>query len=121
MDELLPVLNKRYNISKNPDDRPCLCRSQSGAICAFTVAWHRPDQFHKVISTIGSFTNIMGGHVYPDLIRKNDRKPIRIFLTRRHERQPGRPPRRQWRLLTPTWELARAKHQNGRGFDRKEV
>ncbi len=38
--------------------------------CAFTVAWHRPDQFRKVISTIGTFTNIMGGHVDPDLIRR---------------------------------------------------
>jgi predicted esterase len=33
-----------------------------------------------VLSTIGSFTNIRGGHVYPDLIRASDRKPIRIFL-----------------------------------------
>jgi enterochelin esterase family protein len=33
-----------------------------------------------VLSTIGSFTNIRGGHVYPELIRTNDRKPIRIFL-----------------------------------------
>jgi len=32
---------------------------------AFTVAWERPDQFRKVISHIGSFTNIRGGHVYP--------------------------------------------------------
>ena len=44
------------------------------------MAWHRPDQFRKVISTIGSFTNIMGGHVYPDLIRQSEPKPIRIFL-----------------------------------------
>ena len=33
-----------------------------------------------MISTIGSFTNIRGGHVYPDLIRQAERKPIRIFL-----------------------------------------
>jgi hypothetical protein len=44
------------------------------------VAWHRSDQFRKVISTIGSFTNIMGGHVYPDLIRQSEPRPIRIFL-----------------------------------------
>ena len=78
-DELLPVIEKDYNISKNPDDR-ALGGASSGAICAFTVAWNRPDQFHKVISCIGSFTNIRGGHVYPDLILQNDRKPIRIFL-----------------------------------------
>ena len=79
VNELMPVVDKDYNISKDPDDR-ALAGASSGAICAFTVAWNRPDQFHKVISTIGSFTNIRGGHVYPDLILKNDRKPIRIFL-----------------------------------------
>src|SRR6185437_1451065 len=76
VNELLPAIGKDYNISKNPDDR-AISGASSGAICAFTVAWHRPDQFRKVVSTIGSFTNIMGGHVYPDLIRESERKPIR--------------------------------------------
>jgi enterochelin esterase family protein len=79
VDELLPALKKQYNVADDPANR-ALCGASSGAICAFTVAWHRPDQFRKVISTIGSFTNIMGGHVYPDLVRQSDRKPIRIFL-----------------------------------------
>jgi enterochelin esterase family protein len=79
IDELMPELRKSYNISDNPDDH-AIAGASSGAICAFTVAWQRPDQFHKVISTIGSFTNIRGGHVYPDLIRKSDSKPIRVFL-----------------------------------------
>jgi enterochelin esterase family protein len=79
VDELLPVLAKSYNISPNPNDR-AIGGASSGAIAAFTVAWHRPDQFSKVLSTIGSFTNLRGGHVYPDLIRQNDKKPIRIFL-----------------------------------------
>jgi enterochelin esterase-like enzyme len=79
VNELLPALEKDYNISKNPDDR-AIAGASSGAICAFTVAWQRPDQFHKVISTIGSFTDIRGGHVYPDLIRQSERKPIRIYL-----------------------------------------
>ena len=79
VDELLPVLKKEYKISDDAENR-AISGASSGAICAFTVAWQRPDQFRKVISTIGSFTNIMGGHVYPDLIRQSDRKPIRIFL-----------------------------------------
>ena len=79
MDELLPVIAKQFNLSTKPEDR-ALAGASSGAIAAFTVAWHRPDQFRKVISTIGSFTNIRGGHVYPDLIRNAERKPIRIFL-----------------------------------------
>ncbi len=79
VDELLPALAKDYNISTDPIDR-AIAGASSGAICAFTVAWQRPDQFRKVISTIGSFTNIMGGHVYPDLVRESDPKPIRVFL-----------------------------------------
>jgi len=78
-EELLPLITKQYNISPRPEDH-AIAGASSGAICAFTVAWHRPDQFRKVISTIGSFTNIMGGHVYPDLIRQSDPKPIRVFL-----------------------------------------
>jgi enterochelin esterase family protein len=78
-DELMPVLTKRYNLSPKPEDH-AIGGASSGAIAAFTVAWHRPDQFRKVLSTIGSFTNVRGGHVYPDLIRGSDAKPIRIFL-----------------------------------------
>jgi enterochelin esterase family protein len=79
VDELMPELEKEYRISKKPEDR-AIAGASSGAICAFTVAWQRPDQFRKVISTIGSFTNIRGGHVYPDLIRNSPAKPIRVFL-----------------------------------------
>jgi enterochelin esterase family protein len=75
----MPVINQRYNISKNPDDR-AIGGASSGAIAAFTVAWHRPDQFHKVLSTVGSFVNIRGGDAYPDLIRGADAKPIRVYL-----------------------------------------
>jgi enterochelin esterase family protein len=32
------------------------------------------------VSHIGSFTDIRGGYVYPALIRKTDKKPLRIFL-----------------------------------------
>jgi enterochelin esterase-like enzyme len=79
VDELLPVLAKSYNLSTDPNDR-AIGGASSGAIAAFTVAWHRPTHFSKVLSTIGSFTNIRGGHVYPDLIRSSEKKPIRIFL-----------------------------------------
>ena len=44
------------------------------------MAWQRPDYFRKVLSHVGSFTNIRGGHVYPAVIRKTERKPIRVFL-----------------------------------------
>lgn len=79
IDELLPVLKKEYNLSDKPEDH-AIAGASSGAICAFTVAWQRPDVFRKVISVIGSFTNIRGGHVYPDLVLKSEPKPIRVFL-----------------------------------------
>jgi len=79
LEEILPEVGKKYNLTKNPDGR-CIAGSSSGGICAFTVAWQRPDEFRKVFSTVGSFTDIRGGHVYPYVIRKTDRKPIRVFL-----------------------------------------
>ncbi|OYP34575.1 alpha/beta hydrolase [Rhodopirellula sp. MGV] len=77
--EILPEVEKDYVISKNPDLR-AICGNSSGGICAFSVAWHRPDQFRKAASHIGSFVNIRGGHNYPALIRKTKPKPLRIFL-----------------------------------------
>jgi enterochelin esterase-like enzyme len=79
LDELLPHLEKSYKLSHDPEMRT-ICGISSGGICAWTVAWERPDAFRKVVSHIGSFTNIRGGHVYPALIRKTEPKPIRVFL-----------------------------------------
>src|SRR5690606_26071570 len=77
--EILPEVAKNYNLSDQPAHR-AICGMSSGGICAFTVAWHRPDAFGKVMSHVGSFTNNRGGHVYPSLIRKTERKPIRVYL-----------------------------------------
>lgn len=79
LEEILPEVAKSYQITDDPAQR-VICGNSSGGICAFTAAWERPDAFGKVISHIGSFTNIRGGHVYPALIRKTERKPIRVFL-----------------------------------------
>lgn len=79
VDELMPVLYKDFNISKNPEHHG-IGGASSGAIAAFTVAWERPDHFRKVLSLIGSFVNLRGGHAYADIVRKTERKPIRIFL-----------------------------------------
>ena len=79
IEEVLVKLNKMYTLSDSPDHR-AICGASSGGICAWTVAWERPDQFQKVVSHVGSFTNIRGGHVYPALIRKTERKPLRVFL-----------------------------------------
>ena len=79
LEEILPEVGKSYSLSDKREDR-AICGISSGGICAWTVAWERPDQFSKVLSHVGSFTNIRGGHDYPALIRKTERKPIRAFL-----------------------------------------
>jgi enterochelin esterase-like enzyme len=79
LEEIIPEVAKGYNLTSDPDQR-AICGASSGAICAWTVAWERPDSFRKVLSHIGSFTDISGGHNYQALIRKTDKKPIRIFL-----------------------------------------
>ncbi len=86
LDEILPDVEKKtasdgraIKLSKDGNDR-CIAGSSSGAICAFTAAWERPDAFRRVISTIGTYVGLRGGNVYPTLIRKYEPKPIRIFL-----------------------------------------
>lgn len=79
LDEILPEVGQEYHLSDDPNRR-AIGGISSGGICAFTVAWERPDAFGKVLSHVGSFTNIRGGHVYPALIRKGEKRPIRVFL-----------------------------------------
>ena len=77
--EILPEVARTTTCGKDAAGR-AICGISSGGICAFTVAWERPDLFSKVLSHVGSFTNIRGGDVYPGMIRKTERKPIRVFL-----------------------------------------
>jgi enterochelin esterase-like enzyme len=78
-EELMPALRKDFNISNDPEMHG-IGGSSSGAIAAFTVAWERPDDFRKVLSNVGSFVNLRGGHVYPEKVLATDKKPIRVFL-----------------------------------------
>ncbi|HEY2414585.1 MAG TPA: alpha/beta hydrolase-fold protein [Pirellulaceae bacterium] len=79
LEEIIPEVEKKYTISKDPDMH-AICGASSGGICAFTAAWERPDAFRKVLSTVGSFVNLRGGNVYPSLIRKTEPKPIRVWM-----------------------------------------
>ncbi len=82
VDELLPVLYKDYNISRDADQHG-IAGASSGGIAAFTVAWEQPDDFHKVITVVGSFTDLRGpgsGSSYADKVLASDKKPIRIFM-----------------------------------------
>ena len=91
IEEMLPEVSKTYKFTDDPRRR-AIGGTSSGAICAWTVAWNRPDAFGNVISMIGSYTSIgyhpatadhpmtPGGDTYPGLIRRNPIRPIRIFL-----------------------------------------
>lgn len=91
VEEILPEVAKKYRFSSDPAKR-IIGGTSSGAIAAFTVAWHKPEAFQNVISLIGSYTSIgyqpatahqlmqPGGDLYPGLIRKNAIRPMRIFL-----------------------------------------
>lgn len=86
LEELLPDVEKKttsdgrpIRLSKSGNDRS-IGGSSSGAICAFTAAWERPDAFSRVFSAIGTYVGLRGGNVYPTLIRKYEPKPIRVYL-----------------------------------------
>jgi enterochelin esterase-like enzyme/sugar lactone lactonase YvrE len=79
LEEILPEVAKKQPLTSDPALR-AICGASSGGICAFTVAWERPDQFGRVLATIGSFTGLRGGNAYPSLVRKTEPKPIRVYL-----------------------------------------
>jgi enterochelin esterase-like enzyme len=86
LEELLPEVEKQktedgrvIKLSQRGTDR-AIGGASSGAICAFTAAWERPDAFQRVFSSIGTYVGLRGGNAYPTLIRKYEPRPIRVFL-----------------------------------------
>ena len=86
LDEILPEVEKQkasdgriIRLSRNGNDR-AIGGSSSGAVCAFTAAWERPDAFSRVFSAIGTYVGLRGADRYPTLVRKYEPKPLRIFL-----------------------------------------
>lgn len=86
LEELLPAVETKstgdgraIRLSKSGADR-AIGGSSSGAICAFTAAWERPDAFTRVFSAVGTYVGLRGGERYSTLLRKYEPKPIRVFL-----------------------------------------
>ncbi len=86
LEELLPEVEKQkatdgraIHLSKNGNDR-AIGGASSGAVCAFTAAWERPNEFSRVFSAIGTYVGLRGAERYPTLVRKYEPKPIRVFL-----------------------------------------
>ncbi len=86
LEEVLPEVEKSYKLRSDGYSRG-IAGESSGAICALNVAWNFPEKFSRVHSTIGSYTalqwhpeeHLEGANVYPFLIRKEERKNIRIW------------------------------------------
>jgi gluconolactonase len=81
IDELLPhiVKDQNLNISSDANNRG-IGGSSSGAICAFNVAWERPDSFRRVFSNIGTFVGLRGANELRTLVRKYEPKRLRVWL-----------------------------------------
>lgn len=109
VDELLPEVVGAYRIT---DVEPWgICGISSSGNAAFAAAWHRPDRFGRVLSHVGSFVDIRGGHRHADAVRRSDTKPIRVYL------QTGR---RDLNTVFGDWRLANetlASALSYRGYD----
>lgn len=79
LEELLPAALEGLSVTEDPNLRG-LCGSSSGGIAAFQAAWHRPDQFRRVFTTVGTYVGLRGGNELPVLVRKTEPKPLRVFL-----------------------------------------
>ena len=89
--EVLPRVAKECGVkfTTNPEGRATMGGS-SGAACAFTMAWFRPDLYRRVLSYSGTFVNQQspenpqsphGAWEYHEhLIPQTDRKPVRAWL-----------------------------------------
>jgi iron(III)-enterobactin esterase len=89
--EVLPLIEKQYNVklTKDPDARATMGCS-SGAAAAFTMAWYRPDLYHRVLSYSGTYVNQQwpsnpetpGGawEYHRTLIPNSPPKPLRIWM-----------------------------------------
>lgn len=89
--EVLPFVAKECHVAftKDPDARMTMGGS-SGGVCAFTMAWYRPDLYHRVLTYSGTYVNqawppdpetLHGAWEYHEhLIPNTKRKPIRLWM-----------------------------------------
>ncbi len=90
MQDLLPLVKANYNITDDPAGRATSGNS-SGGIAAFSIAWFRPDAFHRVLTSSGTFVNIggKGGDKYPAMIAAAPMTPIRAYFSSSLGDMPG--------------------------------
>ena len=87
-DEVLAEVRAQYNLRQDAYSH-AITGASSGGICSFNAAWQMPEYFSRVLSLIGSFTNIQwkenpaihdGGQDYPDKILREPKRNIRVWL-----------------------------------------
>lgn len=79
IEELIPFMEQHHPLAADPNER-ALAGLSSSAVAAMMAAWHRPDQFRRIFTSIGTFVDIAGGHALPYWIRKCEPKPLRVFM-----------------------------------------
>ena len=88
LEEILPEVEKTHKLRSDAYSR-AIAGASSGAICAFNVAWYRPDQFSRVLSHIGSYVPLQwkpdqhqdGGYIVSHRVRREPRKNLRVWLS----------------------------------------
>ena len=81
IDEFLPAIEAKHGLKlSNDPNHAAISGNSSGGICAFMVAWHRPDRFRRVFTGVGTYVGIHGADQLPVLVRKFEPKPLRVFL-----------------------------------------
>lgn len=84
--ELLPAVRAMKTSSGQPitfsddPDAHAISGASSGGIAAFVAAWNRPDLFHRVYTTCGTYVAMRGGDLLPALVRKTEPKPLRLVI-----------------------------------------
>jgi enterochelin esterase family protein len=113
LEEIIPAVRADYSVTDAPEDW-AIAGGSSGGNCAFTAAWLRPDAFRRVYCTLGSFAQMPDGNPYPDLIRRTERKPLRIWLHAANRDLNWNQPRSNW--LSENLQVAAALAERGYDF-----
>ncbi len=79
LDEILPEVARDYRLRTDGNSR-AIFGGSSGGMCALNAAWSRPDAFQRVVSQVGSFTPMRGGHDFSAQVRLAAPKPLKVFL-----------------------------------------
>ena len=79
IEEITPQVAERYRLTDQASGR-AICGCSCGGICAFNAGWQRPDYFSKILTHVGSFVDFIGGHEFPNLVRKTPAKPLRVYM-----------------------------------------